>query len=268
MRRITGNLGTVYSFLGCFWFAACLGGAYGSSQSPFDAVEERRATQRPARPLVPTQRLRSLVLQTLHQKCLPIRRPLQQRRHLHHTVVSTGYVGGRTGPTPPPRRPTQPGPHGIALHVPGRPQQITLIHRERREAALPQVSPPAFAKVDASRIASVGLAQRPTQPIGPTRHHNQMHVVRHQAIRPDRHAAAPAPFAQQRQIRRVVGLDEERLLPPIAPLRHVMRNPGNHNSRQSCHTRNLTNAPFTVNTLHGNAYTETMKQASFRIVHH
>ena len=73
---------------------------------------------------------------------------------------------------------------------------------------------------------------------------------------------------QQSQVRRVTVLAEERLLPPIAPLRHGVRDTGNHNARQPCHITSLPIAPDTVNNIRRNEYGETMKQASFRIVDH
>jgi len=57
-----------------------------------------------------------------------------------------------------------------------------------------------------------------------------MHVVRHEAVRPDADLVLAAPLDEQIEVRAVVILAEERRLPPIAPLRDMMRTIRNHNS--------------------------------------
>ena len=59
-------------------------------------------------------------------------------------------------------------------------------------------------------------------------------MVGHQAIGPDRHAGGGAAFRQQRQIGLVIAVVEKHLLPPVAPLRHMMRHARRHDP---CHPR-------------------------------
>jgi hypothetical protein len=165
----------------------------------------------------------------------------------HHAVLCARHMSRRTGPTPAPRHTAQLGPDRIEFHVPGRPQQIALVHRKRGESSLPQVPAPALPEVDPACVAPVRLPQAPPQPVLALRHHDQMHVVGHQAVRPHRHATAGAPLAEQGQICAVVFLLEEGLLSPIPALRHVVGDPWNHNSRQSCHAQSLPHARPRVN---------------------
>ena len=67
--------------------------------------------------------------------------------------------------------------------------------------------------------------------------------------RPDPHMdpATPAPFAQQRQVRDVIIVLEERLLPAVPMLRHMVSHPRNHNSRQSRHVARIPPSILTVN---------------------
>jgi len=67
--------------------------------------------------------------------------------------------------------------------------------------------------------------------------------------RPDPHMdpATPAPFAQQRQVRDVIIVLEERLLPAVPTLRHMVSHPRNHNSRQSRHVARIPPSILTVN---------------------
>jgi len=74
-----------------------------------------------------------------------------------------------------------------------------------------------------------------------------MNVTGHQAIAPDRHPALGTPLGHQLQIGRIVLATEERLLPPIPTLGHVMRQPRNDQSRYSSHAGTLRNLSQYVN---------------------
>jgi len=60
-------------------------------------------------------------------------------------------------------------------------------------------------------------------------------MVRHEAVRPHLNPLKPAPFRQQVQVSLVILLAEENLLPPVAPLRYMVRKPLRHDPRQSGH---------------------------------
>ena len=52
-------------------------------------------------------------------------------------------------------------PYGIPLDVSSRREQVIVVHDELCEPALPEVTAPAFAKIDVPRIATMSLADRP-----------------------------------------------------------------------------------------------------------
>ncbi len=208
-----------------------------SSESLLDTIQKSGLTQGASRPLVPTPQFLRRRLQRLPQVLPPVLHPLGQRGHSHHAVIAAGQMSGRTGLTPSPGHAAQLGTNRVELHVAGRPQQIALVHGERRESSLPRMPAPTLPKIDPSRVAAVRLAQAATQAVLAVRHHDQMHVIGHQAIGPHLHAAAAAPFSQQLQIRTVILLLEEGLLSPIPTLRDMVGDPRNHNSRQARQAR-------------------------------
>jgi len=77
----------------------------------------------------------------------------------------------------------------------------------------------------------MGLAQGAGQGLLGLRHRHEVHVVGHQTVRPDFDAARGAVFSHKSEVRLVIFLAEEGRQPPVAPLRDVVRIPGNHDSR-------------------------------------
>ncbi len=75
----------------------------------------------------------------------------------------------------------------MALYLPARRQQMKLIPWKGGELALPQMPPPLLPEVDAAAVAPVRFADRRGQPFLRLRHGNQMDMIRHQAVGPDRH---------------------------------------------------------------------------------
>lgn len=155
----------------------------------------------------------------------------QQRPHANQPVVLALQMRPRAGPAVLARRVHQPVAHGVEFDVPGRRQQIKLVHHERGEPALPKMPPPPFTEVDPPRVPAVRLADRQAKGVLRPRHGDQMHVVGHQAIRPNLDAPLAAPLAHQFQVGRVIVVAEERLLPPVATLGNVVRHARNNHSR-------------------------------------
>lgn len=114
------------------------------------------------------------------------------------------------------------GSNRIERNVARRRHQMRLVHRNRAVARLEQVSADAQPRIDHAGVAPVRLAERPPEPLGRRRRQDQMDVVRHEAVRPDRHTSLAAALAQEIQIETIILVAEERLHPPIAALRDVM----------------------------------------------
>jgi hypothetical protein len=62
-------------------------------------------------------------------------------------------------------------------------------------------------------------------------------MVGHQVTGPNRNTCGAAALRDQRPIFGMVVIGEKHLLPPVAPLRDVMRHPRYHDARQSSHRR-------------------------------
>lgn len=60
-------------------------------------------------------------------------------------------------------------------------------------------------------------------------------MVGHQAVAPDIHSVGGAPFNEEVKVRPVVIITEERLLPPVATLGDVVREPRCNSPRYPCH---------------------------------
>ena len=77
----------------------------------------------------------------------------------------------------------------------------------------------------------MGLADSRRQAFRSRRRHQEVNVIRHQAIAEDLNSMEVTPVPEIPLIARIIGFVEECLLPPIAPLSNVVRdsrydNPG------------------------------------------
>jgi hypothetical protein len=78
------------------------------------------------------------------------------------------------------------------------------------------------------------------QTVRPGGHHDEVHVIRHQAIRDDFHRVLGRVLLKQAQIGRVVTRCEKHALAMIAPLGDVMRYAREKNACAPRHGRELT----------------------------
>jgi hypothetical protein len=69
--------------------------------------------------------------------------------------------------------------------------------------------------------------------------HDQVYVVRHQAVGDDIDGKLPGMLVKQIQVRQMVAATEEHALAVIAPLRDVVGHAGKDNARASRHARTL-----------------------------
>jgi hypothetical protein len=103
---------------------------------------------------------------------------------------------------------------------------MVLIQNHRTEAALPQMSGPPVAGVDAGGLAAVGFTEHGPQTIRLAGNGDQMHVVRHQAPGDQPRAGLRRMDSQEIDIGTIVIVAEEDALAPIAALRDMMARPG------------------------------------------
>ena len=132
------------------------------------------------------------------------------------------------------------GAHGVELHVPRRGQEVVFIHDERGEAALPQVPSPALPEVDPPRVPPMCLADGATQALGGLRDNDQVNMIGHQAICPDRDLLCAAELRHELEVVLVVFLTEERLLSAVSPLGDMVGHARSYHTCQSSHGGKLT----------------------------
>ena len=121
-------------------------------------------------------------------------------------------------------------------------EQMRSVHRERREPALPQIVASTLVDVCVLRVASMRLAGRDAQPVGVLRRQDQVNVILHQTISPHLHAYRSAALSQKVAVERVALVAEEHPLPPVVPLRHIMRYTRRRYPRQSRHAPEISAA--------------------------
>src|SRR5271166_5918201 len=97
------------------------------------------------------------------EKATPVRGQLEQGSNLHQCVVPPAHMCPGAAPGIAARRIDQPGADWVELHVPCRGQQVGLVEHERGKAPLPEMTTPSLAKVDHPCVATVRLADGPSQ---------------------------------------------------------------------------------------------------------
>ncbi len=132
------------------------------------------------------------------------------------------------------------GAHGVELHVPRRGQEVVFIHDERGEAALPQVPLPALPEVDRPRVPPMCLADGATQALGGLLENDQVNLIGHQAICPDRDLLCTAELRHELEVVLVIFLTEERLLSAVSPLGDMVGYARSYHTCQSSHGGKLT----------------------------
>jgi len=170
----------------------------------------RRAAQRPARPPVSPQTLKHRLVVLDRQEGPPVGHLGRQRSAgVDQRVAPPLDVRPGAGPRPLPRPRHEARPDRVPLDVSHRRHGMRPVQHAREEPLLPQVPSPSFTEVDAAGVPPMGLADAAGQALGRLGHCHEVHVIRHQAPRPDRHAAGGAPFGHEGEVRLVVVITEE-----------------------------------------------------------
>ena len=111
---------------------------------------------------------------------------------------------------------------------------------ERGEAALPQAPSPALPEVDPLRVPTMCLADGATQALGGLRDNDQVNMIGHQAICPDRDLLCAAELRHALEVVRVVFLTEECLLSGVPSLGDMVGHARSYHTCQSSHGGELT----------------------------
>ena len=114
-------------------------------------------------------------------------------------------------------------------------KQIRPVRRKRRKPLLPQMPAPPLPEIDHPGIPPVRLGKRRAKAVPAPRTKEQMHMVRHQAIRPYLRPDLRASLHKKRQIGRIVAFREKDGLPAVTALGNVVRDAGNDDTGYSRH---------------------------------
>ena len=97
---------------------------------------------------VASDRLHRRLVEAAGKKGPPVGHAVQQRRHLHDTIVATLEMRPRRRPLPVLRAPREPCSERVELHISGASQKIVLVHREGMKALPPKMPAPTLPEVD------------------------------------------------------------------------------------------------------------------------
>ncbi len=81
----------------------------------------------------------------------------------------------------------QASPNGVQLYVARRSNKMRLVQDIGCEAPLLEMAPPTFSEVDPACVPAMSLPDGVCQSLDRMRNRDEMHVIRHEAIRPDIH---------------------------------------------------------------------------------
>ena len=143
---------------------------------------------------------------------------LKKRRDGHEAVVAPRQMRANARPAPVFRPFDKPRPHRVHRQVARRRHQVLLVHRDRAEPRLEQMAGHPEAGVDRRRVAPMRLAERAPERLLAVGDENEVNVVGHQTIGPDRHAVLAALVRQEIAIERIVVVAKEDALAPVAAL--------------------------------------------------
>lgn len=181
------------------------------------------------------QHLSSAIVCRIPQERRPVGDPLLQEVTRQDGIGVSEHMRPRTGPRVVLGVGYQPRGDGIAFHVADRRNQMRLIHGYAAEAPLEQIPAPPVAEVHMPRIAPVGLSDGSGEALLGPRHHYQMHMVVHQAVRPDLETATAGLLAQQLTVHLPVRGAEENRLAAVTALGHMVRNAGEGEPWEASH---------------------------------
>ena len=221
-----------------------LGAGLLAFQDPAQILFEQRqkvlVAERPAGTLMRAEGFQLVFSDGAGQQTAPVGGHLQQRSDLHQDVITPSQVSRRAAPALTAWCLDQSGAHGVELHVPRRGQEVVFIHDERGEAALAQVPSPVLPEVDPPRVPPMCLADGATQALGGLRDNDQVSMIGHQAICPDRDLFCAAESRDELEVVLVIFLTEERLLSAVSPLGDMVGHARSYHTCQSSHGGKLT----------------------------
>jgi hypothetical protein len=126
-------------------------------------------------------------------------------------------------------------PHRVQRHVAHCGDEMRLVHRHRTVAALEDMPGPARPRVDETGIEPMGAGERQREALRVGGRQDEVDVVGHLAIGPNRDAEAPAGLGEPVAVERIVVFALENPLAAIAALGDVVGRSGNDDAGDASH---------------------------------
>lgn len=206
----------------------------------FEACDERGVAERPSGSLAGAQPGEGLfVARVGRDQSSKVGDAGKHRRNRHQFIVAARKMGAHAGPWPVLRARHQPRAYRIQADITYRRDQMRLVHCDRRETALEEMTAPAAARVDEGRIAAVRIAERPRKTCLIARRKHEMDVVGHQTICPDCDHGLSTMFGKKIAIDLLVARLEENGFAAITALRDVVRATGNDDAGETGHRQDI-----------------------------
>jgi hypothetical protein len=101
------------------------------------------------------------------------------------------------------------------------------------------MTPPILPEIYHAAVSPVSFSDPSAKSIFAFRHGNEMHMIRHETVRPYFHAALPTPLRHEVNIGFVVLVSKKGCQSPIPTLRHMMRNAGCYYTSDTSHVQKL-----------------------------
>ncbi len=187
-----------------------------------DFTQEGLVSQRDATALMAPQTAPLAPTRRIGEQCAPVGNASGKATHVDQVVLTKAQVSSRARVGPIHRAVGQAGAHRIHQDIASRGIQVRLVHRKGGEPPLPKAAGPALPPVDDGCVASVRLPDTACEAPCGGRNRDEVNVVGKQAVSPDRDRQPLALLGQELSVELVVESAEERRLPPVSSLGHMV----------------------------------------------
>ncbi len=166
--------------------------------------------------------------------------PLPPAFHFQHRVWGCRTKVSRGArPSPQFRRRHHACAHRIQLDIAQRCPQMRFIQRTGIESPLPYVPGRRLLGIPVCRVASMRLFERLRERLRGSGNRDQVHVIRHEAVAQQGESVTLRILPQQLKVSDAVRIAGENDLSGIPPLRNMMRNVDDHDTRQPSHSMKI-----------------------------
>lgn len=138
------------------------------------------------------------------------------------SVVGQPRVGTGAGPTVGEGIEDQARANGVQFYVSHGGPQVGVVERSREESVSPKMSGPPMLTIEPAGVDAVRQTDRPGERVRTAAAHDEMHVVGHEAIRPNTQLVAASVFGDHVSVEGAVSLRKEDVVPAIPFVRDVV----------------------------------------------